>query len=622
MRGYAGKFIEVDLTNKNFKDIRIHEDILKQYIGGRALAVKLLWDRLGARWEKIDPLGPENVLLILTGPLTGFVPGARLCISGKSPQSNGIIGSTIAGEFPVELKCAGYDGIIVMGKSEKPVYLSIVDSEIEIKDAIDIWGKSAGETLKALVKREMEELEKRRRRRGLLKEPAVIYIGPAGEKRVRMATVNSKLTHAAGYGGYGAVMGSKNLKAVVVKGTGPLPEVYSLDAVSELIDKLVKINLRNNTFRRWGTAYAGYDVGARLSSEPIKNWQEEWHNEKSYGVDKFEKFWVKNYWGDFGCPITCLKIAVTKFGPLKGAITDNPDYENQAYLGTNLGIFNPEENIYLMSIIDELGLCGIQCGNVLGFTAELCERGILNQDDLNGIELKWGDVHGFAVLASKIANREGIGNILAEGTYRAAIKIKEIKGVDVLKYAVVEKGVAIGAHGIRSGQDYPSYHSYPCSVQGGDHTSIAYTPINHGNSELTLMLYDSAVVCWFNFFNEGTYQLIWNFIQAVTGWKITSEDWYNVMARRVLHIQRAALLIGGPDLKWNPKVHDDIPPRWYEPLTSGPYAGKKIDKAKLEEVKKEYYAAVGWDENGIPKPEELKRLELYEVDEKLKEIRF
>jgi aldehyde:ferredoxin oxidoreductase len=622
MRGYAGKFIEVDLTNKSFKNIRISEDILRHYMGGRALAVKILWDRLGTRWEKIDPLGPENILLILTGPLTGFVPGARLCISGKSPQSNGIIGSTIAGEFPVELKCAGYDGIIILGKSEKPVYLTIVDSEIEIKDANDIWGKNAEETLKALVKREMEELEKCRRRRGLLKEPAVIYIGPAGEKLVRMATVNSKLTHAAGYGGYGAVMGSKNLKAVVVKGTGPLPEVYSLDAVSELIDKFVKINLRNNTFRRWGTAYAGYDVGARLSSEPIKNWQEEWHNEKGYGVDKFEKFWVKNYWGDFGCPITCLKIAVTKIGSLKGAITDNPDYENQAYLGTNLGIFKPEENIYLMSVIDELGLCGIQCGNVLGFTAELYERGILSQDDLNGIELKWGDVHGFAVLASKIANREGIGDILAEGTYRAAIKIKEIKGVDVLKYAVVEKGVAIGAHGIRSGQDYPSYHSYPCSVQGGDHTSIAYTPINHGNSELTLMLYDSAVVCWFNFFNEGTYQLLWDFIHAVTGWKVTPEEWYNVMARRVLHIQRAALLIGGPDLKWNPKIHDDIPSRWYEPLTNGPYAGKKIDKAKLEEAKKEYYDAVGWDENGIPKSEELKRLELDEVDEKLKEIGF
>jgi aldehyde:ferredoxin oxidoreductase len=313
---------------------------------------------------------------------------------------------------------------------------------------------------------------------------------------------------------------------------------------------------------------------------------------------------------------------VTKFGPLKGAITDNPDYENQAYLGTNLGIFKPEENIYLMSIIDELGLCGIQCGNVLGFTAELYERGILNKDDLDGIELKWGDVHSFAVLANKIAHREGIGNILAEGTYRAALKIKEIKSIDVLKCAVVEKGVAIGAHGIRSGQDYPSHHSYACSVQGGDHTSIAYTPIDHGSSELTLMLYDSAVACWFNFFNEGTYQLLWDIIHAVTGWKITPEEWYDVMGRRVLHIQRAALLIGGPDLKWNPKVHDDIPPRWYEPLTKGPCAGKKIDKAKLEEAKKEYYAAVGWDENGIPKSEELKRLGLNDVYKKLKDVQF
>ncbi|MEM2455154.1 MAG: aldehyde ferredoxin oxidoreductase N-terminal domain-containing protein, partial [Candidatus Bathyarchaeia archaeon] len=143
MRGYSGKLLEVDLSTGNIKETKIDEDILRQYIGGRGLAAKILWDRLGSRWEEIDPLGPENLLLMLTGPLTGFVPGGRICVSGKSPQSNGVIGSTVAGEFPIDLKCAGYDGIIFTGAAEKPSYLLIKDSDIELEDASHIWGKGA-----------------------------------------------------------------------------------------------------------------------------------------------------------------------------------------------------------------------------------------------------------------------------------------------------------------------------------------------------------------------------------------------------------------------------------------------------------------------------------------------
>nr|NIQ06560.1 aldehyde ferredoxin oxidoreductase [Candidatus Korarchaeota archaeon] len=135
MRGYAGKFLEVDLSTENTKNVKFDESVLRRYIGGRGLAAKILWDRLGHRWETVDPLGPENILLVLTGPLTGFFPGGRVCVSGKSPQSNGVIGSTVAGEFPIELKCAGYDGLIITGKAAKPSYLFITDSQIEIRDA-------------------------------------------------------------------------------------------------------------------------------------------------------------------------------------------------------------------------------------------------------------------------------------------------------------------------------------------------------------------------------------------------------------------------------------------------------------------------------------------------------
>ncbi|MCK4440259.1 aldehyde ferredoxin oxidoreductase C-terminal domain-containing protein, partial [Candidatus Bathyarchaeota archaeon] len=403
------------------------------------------------------------------------------------------------------------------------------------------------------------------------------------------------------------------LKAIAVKGTGPLPEVADMEKVKQLMQRVCTDIYKNELWRRWGTGSAGYEVGAKTSSEPIRNWQEEWHDEKSFGVDQFEsRVWIKPYWGDFGCPTTCLKIAMVKTGKFKGAITDNPDYELQAYLGTNLGIFTPEENVFLSSLIDDLGLCGIQTGNLLGFVAELFQRRILAKEDLDGLEPKWGDAEAFAALARKIAFREGIGDLLAEGTYRAALKIGAMKNADVLQYAVQSKGIGLGAHGIRSGKDFPINISYACSVQGGDHTSIACLPLGDSRSELIMIFHDSAVYCCFNIFGTPR-NLKFEFYKAVTGSELTQEEWVNTKALRILQMQRAMLLLGGPDLKWSPKIHDENPARFYEPLPSGPYKGKTVDKAKFEEDKKKYYEAVGWDENGVPKSKVLEKLGLEDV---------
>jgi len=619
--GYAGKFLEVDLSTGEVKETRFSDEVLRDYIGGRGLAAKILWDRLGGRWETVDPLELENILLFLTGPLTGFFPGGRICVSGKSPQSNGVVGSTVAGEFGVELKCAGYDGIIVSGEAEKPVYLFVKDGDVEVRDASHVWGKDAKQTVATLTKECRALLSKRFPMKGEWKEPSILYIGPAGERKVRTAVVAAKWTHAAGYGGYGSVMGSKRLKAIAVKGSGSLPEVADMDKVRELMQAVCSDVYESELWRRWGTGSGGYEVGAKTSSEPVRNWQEEWHDEKSFGVDQFEsRVWVKPYWGDFGCPTTCLKVAVVKSGKFKGAMTDNPDYELQAYLGTNLGIFTPEENVFLASLIDDLGLCGIQTGNVMGFAAELFQRGILTKDDLDGLELKWGDAEAFASLARKIAFREGIGDLLAEGTYRAALKIQEMKKADVLQYAVQCKGISIGAHGIRSGKDYPENYSYACSVQGGDHTSTACLPLDDFRSELAMMFNDSAVYCYFNIFGIPR-NLKFEFYKAVTGVELTQEDWINTKALRILQLQRAMLLLGGPDLKWKPKIHDSNPPRFHEPLPSGPYKGKTVEKAEVEAEIKRYYEAVGWDENGIPKSETLRKLGLEDVDKALEKLR-
>ncbi len=621
MRGYTGRFLDIDLSRAVIKQIELPDLTLEQYIGGRGLAARVLWDRLGGRWEEVDPLGPENILTVLTGPLTGYYPGTRLSVSGKSPQCNGIVGSTIGSEVSIELKTAGYDGLFVSGRAEEPSYIWVTDDGAEIRDASDTWGKGAIEFLRHINKVGREELEKRHPRKREWKEPQSVYIGPAGERLSRIAAVTGKYTHGAGYGGYGAVMGSKNLKAVVAKGTGPLPEVEDPPRVYELIQEICDLCFASDMRRRWGTGFLGHDCGFRLSSEPVRNWQEEWHDERSFGVDKFEqRVWVKRYWAEFGCPTSCLKVATPRAGKYVGSITDNPDYEIQAYLGTNLGIFQPEDNVHLSALVDDLGLCGIQAGNVLGFAGELYQRGILTVDDL-GFELDWGDTDAFAKLIYLIVDRKGIGDILADGAHRATLKLGEMKDTDLSHYAITEKGIGIGAHGIRSGEDYTVNVSYCCSVQGGDHTSVAYLPIDHGNSELTTVLHDSGVYCMFNTYPAGTRDRLWEFYTAVRGWEMDRERWYSTDAKRIIDIQRAALLIGGPDLRWRPYIDDRNPERFYEPLPSGPWKGKAPDRMVVDDEVKEYYQRLGWDENGVPTSEELRRLGLDSLDKKLDEIR-
>ena len=619
--GYAGKLLDIDLSRGKIVKTSLQEEVLRQYLGGRGLGAKILWDRLGSRWEKVDPLGPENLFLALTGPLTGYFHGARICITGKSPQNNGIIGSTVSGEFPIELKCSGWDGVIVAGRAEEPVYILINNDKVEIKSAKHVWGKDGKTTLRILTKEVKEELDKRNEKYGIQKEPAALYTGPAGDNRVRVAAVQQKWSHAAGYGGYGAVMGSKNLKAIVAKGTGPLPPVANPEEVKRLMQEYEKRSLsrdRDRT-RRWGTGYAGYEVGADRSAEPVRNWQEEWHDEKAIGGPRFDfRYWVKRYWGDYGCAVTCMKLAVIKAGPYKGAITDNPDYEMEAYLGPNLGVFNAGEIIYLSSLLEDLGYSGINGGNVLAFATELYQRGILKKSDLDGLELRWGDTPALAELAKRIAARDGeYFDILAEGTYRAALKISELKGVNVLPYAVHVKGVEIGAHGTRSDEDYTHDICYACSVQGGDHTST----VKDAYDDMTMVFQDSAVYCAIIAWGGKIKGLDWRFLRVLTGWDITEEEWKRELGHRIIHIQRTAELLGGPDISWKPPKDDDNPPRFYEPLPTGPYKGSVTDRKEVERRRREYYEAVGWDENGIPKSDVLKKLNLLDVDKALDRVR-
>jgi len=608
-RGYAGKYLDVDLTREKIEEITFPEQTLYRYFGGRGLAAKVLWDRLGKKWAKVDPLGSENILTVLSGPLTAIHPGSRICISGKSPLSNGTVGSTASTEFPMELKCAGYDGVFITGKASSPVYILITDDGAEIRDASHLWGKLGIDTIKMLNAEVRDELTRRKPNIGLWKEPSIIYIGPAGENLVRNAAVLTKIAHAAGYGGYGAVMGSKNLKAIVAKGRGPLPKVAAPKTVEILLKEYHKRLISKHTLRLWGSGYEGYEFGVKTSSEPVRNWQEEWHDERSISGPRYSaRFWVKPYWADFNCTMSCMKISCIKSGRWKGDITDMPDYELEAYCGTNLGIFNPEDNIHISALMDNLGMSGINGANTLGFAAELYQRGILTKEDL-GFELKWGDAEAFTKLTWIIVNREKIGDVLAEGTYRAALKISEMKGVDVTPYAVHVKGIEVGAHGTRSDKDYKDIY-YAASVQGGDHTAVAVDAYSELGKHV---FFDSAVVCSLCVVQD----LVWDFARAVTGWNITKDKWCAEHGRRIVTLQRTLLLIGGPDVFWDPDKDDDNPPRFYEPLPSGPYKGRTTDKDLVEKKKREYYRAIGWDERGIPTNETLEKLGLEDLKEEM-----
>jgi aldehyde:ferredoxin oxidoreductase len=273
----------------------------------------------------------------------------------------------------------------------------------------------------------------------------------------------------------------------------------------------------------------------------------------------------------------------------------------------------------MSAVIDNLGHSGINGPNTMGFAAELYQRGILTEKDF-GFKPAWGDAEAMTKLAWLIAERRKIGRVLGEGTYRAALKIAKKKGMkpeELLKYAVHVKGIEIGAHGTRSDADYTHDISYAASVQGGDHTSVAVD----GFTEMSAAVFtDSAVFCNFCFFGVPQ-ELVFDFAKAVTGFPITQESWRRVTGPRIVTLQRALLLLGGPDVTWEPVEDDDNPPRFYEPLPSGPYKGSKTDEALVKQKRKTYFETLGWDEKGVPTNETLKKLGLSDVDPFMRKFR-
>lgn len=602
--GYTEKILEVNLSTGTINATDRHMAYVKSFIGGRALGGKLLWEFLKDKDPGLDPTSPDNPLMFLTGPFSGIpIPSAsRITVYTKSgltkalhsPYENA---STIAwgcagGMFAPELKMAGYDGIIFTGKAAKPVYLFMDNDKVEIRDASHLWGKTCNETDVQL----REELGEQFR---------TMYIGPAGENGVYYSAIMTESTKAAGRSGQGRVMGSKNLKAIAVHGTGVVP----------VADSSKILQLRNDLFttlkewpsyeqyRRWGTANlisANSDKGIHITKNFHEGSYE--HTELFNSVKCDNSFWVRHR-SCFQCPLRCMKIGVVTDGPHKGLIADGPEYEGGTLFGANLlgqdfGAFMANNEH-----CDNYGLDTVSTGNVMGFAMECYEKGLITKKDLNGIDLKWGNQEAALKLQDMIVKREGIGDLLSKGVMRAAASI----GNGAAEHAMHVKGQELAAWGIRANHGFVII--YGTSTRGACH-QVGSTV----QSQNERALCDTLVACRFVYYGLKIENLLKGF-NTITGWNYSPEQFLQVGERswnqeKVFNVREGFR-----------REDDYVPKRFQEPLTQGPMAGAVLTTGEHEKMLDDYYTERGWDvKNSIPKEEKLKELGLDDLIPTVKKL--
>jgi aldehyde:ferredoxin oxidoreductase len=605
MKGICGKLLEIDLTSGKTKDTPIPGGTMKKYLGGRGLGAKLLFDSLPA---KTDPLSPENVLIFLTGPLTGsMVTGSsKFVVVTKSPLTHGWCDSYSSGRIAVELKKAGYDGMVIRGKSNHPCYLRIADHGVEVREADSIWGKDSFETERMLKERE--------------KNPSVgvSSIGPAGEKLGRFACINSDLYRQAGRGGVGAVMGSKRLKAIVVKGTKGV----------EVHDRTKLVALNRESYRRSQksqVAQARRKYGTPLTLNithaggilPTKNfqfgtWERALERIDSVGVHKS----VKSHKPCLSCFVPCSLTTEVAEGRYKGISVEGPEYETLGMFGSNLLIDSLPVIIQANILCDRLGLDTISAGNVIGFVMECFERGLLSAGDTGGEEIRFGDGEAALAAVEMIAYRRGFGDVLAGGVKAASERI----GRDSGRFAMHVKGMEFPAYEPRGA--FGSGLSYAVSPRGACHRRAwppakevlgGYPPYTvEGKAEMIKELYDqncvlhSLLVCdmpaKFIPLSLDDYS---NYLQAVTGDSFSTDDFLTIAGRIETLIRMINLREGFT------REDDTLPYRTlFEPLPDGPAKGQFIGQENLNRMIDDYYVSRGWDSRGVPTEATLRKYDL------------
>lgn len=575
------KLLEVDLTHGKSRVIDVTDDV-RRFLGGRGLGAKLLWDRvpIGS-----DPLGPENILYFGVGPLTGFL-GSVMNVSAKSPLT-GLRGySNMNGHFGTELIYAGYNaGLLLVGKAEKPIYLYIKDSQVEIRDASHLWGKLNIEAQQALRKETRKELDDQHFR--------IATTGPAGENLVRNASISHDFYHHAARLGMGAVMGSKKVKAIVVKGTSPPAYPDPLGLINIVVKFFQGARLHKAQTRRWGNT-ASMPQRYYQGTEGIKNKQLGWDPicDLSNPVRLEQQY---KLWSDACtlCYVGC-KVPYMRREPPLGPVVGEMRHDDAGGWNANVMIPGYDTQVYLTPFLDNLGLDNEDVSGVVAWAMECYEKGLLSRSDLDGIDLTWGNLEAICKLVTKIAYREGVGNVLAEGLKFAVAKTG--KGSD--RYAMHSKGVAITSYEPRgSMSDAVGLAVNSCGALHGD----------RGNPERAM--FDSLATCFFlkmplggvfgSIADWGT-----DMLNAACGWELTTQDWVDIM-RRLFFMERCYSLREG----YIPQRDDVLPDRFFDEVIKTKY-GKPLvlDNKQFHEQRAIWYEAAGLNRAGLPPKESLKRL--------------
>ncbi len=614
--GYRGKILRVNLSDERITIEKPNEIFYRKYLGGEGFVAYYLLKEVK---PGVNPLGPENKLIFAAGPLTGApIPGCgRNSVGGKSPLTGGFGESEVGGVWGAELKRAGFDAIIIEGKAENPVYLWVHDGDAEIRNAKHLWGKETGETQEIIRKELGDDLIR------------VASIGPGGERLVRFACIIVDLHDAAGRTGMGAVMGSKNLKAIAVRGKGKRVEVYDPNKLKELT-RWLNQNMANLSFpsslHNYGTG-ASMDASAASGNLPVRNFRDGFFaNPEKLDARTIKRTISVGMDGCYACPIRCKKIVKVGEPWNVDPIYGGPEYEALAALGSNCGIDNLEAVAKANEICNRCSLDVISTGVTIAFAMECYENGILTSKDTEGLDLRFGNADAMVKMVQKIAYREGIGNILAEGVKRAS----EIIGGGSSKYAMHVKGLEIPMHEPRLKRALGL--GYAVSPTGADHMHnmhdtglVSAGPMLNSLSSLGILepipledlgprkvrafiyyvdwrvLDNCLLICDF---------LPWDFdqkteiVRAVTGWKTSTWDLMKT-AERVITMARIFNLREGFT-----KNDDWLPERFFSPKRNGPLSDTSINAEALRNAIELYYGMMGWDKNGVPTKAKLEELDI------------
>lgn len=617
MQGVFGKYLEVDLTNGNVEVKNLPEEVYVKYLGGLGLATRLLFDYTQPH---LDPLSEENVLVIAPGLLvgTGLPTTSKTALTFKSPLTNAF-GRSIAGAYlGVALKKAGYDALVVKGKSVKPVYLLIEDDKVELKDASSLWGKDAIET-QEILKNEHGNVN-------------TCAIGYSGEMLSKISGIDFEERQAARAGG-GAVMGSKMLKAIAVKGTKDIP-VASSEKLKEAIKKwngkiigseVAKLDMAygSGEFYEW--------VNKEIGVFPVKNWQQSYF-EDSFKAHPDEKshldpyYWSPKYTEKLhpcpNCNKPCGRHIVIKEGKYAGLMVEGVEYEILYSLGGVLGIEDIEVTAKLNEICDRAGLDGISAGVTLAWAMEAYEKGLLTKEDTDGLDLRFGNGDAAVAAMEKLAKREGkLGELLFNGVKEASQKL----GKDSYKFALEVKGLEPPAYDVRGLKGMAL--AIAVSVRGACHlTGGIYAPELTGKfwklsnvdrlstnwkgyevktGEDFMTVYDTIGMCKFSRSLFWLEDEMLEGIEAVTGIKM-GVDWIMTIGERIYNLQKLFNVREGFGRK-----DDYLPYRvTHDPISNGVSKGHYVTEEELQKMLDEYYMARGWSKEGIPTKMHLKRLGL------------